>query len=122
MNGFVFDLLFGSGHKISNSGLSVFSPVCLYVGNFEVKQLAIEPCEERQQEKLLSLKPEVTIAEIKGPSPGCTLGKHKEIFCTGNKSKDTKPTQKDKGLTSCEAEMLIMRGYWLSTSQLRFCF
>jgi hypothetical protein len=114
---FILDLLLGSGHQISNSDFSVLGPVGLNVGQLEVEQLTVESGEEGQQEVLFTLEPEVTVCEIESPSPSGALSEHEEIFSAGNKSKDTKASQKDKRLTSGEAEMFVVGGDWFCASE-----
>ena len=55
MDGFVLDLLLGSGHEVPDPDLGVLGPVGLDVGELEVEQLAVEASEEGQQEIFLAL-------------------------------------------------------------------
>jgi hypothetical protein len=86
MNRFVLDLLFGSGHQVSHSYLSVLSPVSLHVSEFQVQQFAVEASEEGQQKIFFTLQPEVVVGKVECPGVGARLGKVEEILGTGHES------------------------------------
>ena len=95
MDSFVLNLFLGSAHKVADSGLSVFSPVSLYVINLHVKKSAVEAVEKWHQEILLALEPKVAVGIVVAPSIGSCLSKHKEVFCACNKSQSNESSEED---------------------------
>jgi len=43
-----------------------------------------------------------------------------EVFCAGQESQYSQSAYEEQSLAPSEAEMLIVGGHWLSSSQLRF--
>jgi hypothetical protein len=95
VHSFVFNLTFCSGHEISDSNFGIFSPICLDVADFEVEKLFIEAGQEGEKEKLLTLEPEVTVCEVKSPSPSGRLSKHEEIFSASDESKSCESSDEE---------------------------
>ena len=120
MNCFVLDLFFSSAHKITNSSLSVFSPISLDVYYLHGSQLTIESCQKWQQEILLTLQPEVTISEIISPCKGTSLTEHVKILGCCDKSQSNQSSDEDKGLSPCHTEVFIVSTHLLGTSKFAF--
>lgn len=117
MNGFVFDLPLRGGHEIADSDFGIFGPVRLDVADFEVEELFVEAAEEGEEEELLPLEPEVAVCEVKGPGPGRRLREHEEVLGAGDESEGCESSHEEKGLSTSEAEMLIVGGYLFRTAK-----
>ena len=86
MDWFELDLLFGYTHQIAYSSLSVFSPISLDVDRLMGEQFPVEPVEERHEEVLFTLEPDVVISEVERPSKTSSLCEHEEIFSISNEA------------------------------------
>lgn len=84
MHRFVLDLFLGSAHKVTNSGLGIFSPVGFHVVNLHIEQFAVESVQQGHQEVLLAFDPEVAVSIVEAPGIGTRLSKHEEIFSASN--------------------------------------
>ena len=120
MDGFVLDLFFGSAHQIANSGFCILSPIGLDVGDFHGEEFSVEAVEERHEEILFALDPEVAVSIVESPGIGASLSKHEEIFSTGDKTHGDESSEEDKGMSTGHAEMFIVRTDLFRTAEFGF--
>jgi len=109
VDGFVLDLFLGSAHQISDTSLSILSPVCLDVSHFHRGELPVEAVEERHEEEFFAFNPDVVVGIVEGPGIGSALSKHEEIFGTGDEAQSDQSSEENEGMSSCHAEMFIVR-------------
>ena len=86
MDRFVFNLFFGSAHQVADTSFCVLSPISLDVGEFHIEDAAVEAVQERHEEVLFALEPEVVVGEVESPGPSARLSEHEEVFSTGDEA------------------------------------
>ena len=89
MNGLEVDLLLGSGHKVPNTRLGVFSPIGLNIDEFVVEDFLVESGEKGEDEEFLAFDEVVGVCKVKGPYPGARVGEHPQVFSCGHKSQSS---------------------------------
>ena len=118
MEGFEINLLFGNGHKISDSSLDILSVVDVEVGHFHGGDLPVESVEDWKSEAFLALSPEVEIGKGEEPGPSRCFSEEMEIGGISDKPHDEISTPEDQGFLPSHSEIFVMWGNLLCSHHI----